>query len=437
MGMENKKIIETMESRRVLNALKEIKQEQKIIYVFGAAGTGKTTLIDRVRDLSINSVVLAPTGIAALNVNGQTIHSFFKLDWSPTPRSKSSLNSALIKNLELLIIDEISMVNASLMDAIDRTLKKNRKSNQPFGGVSLMLVGDIFQLEPVVIGETKKFFNDKYGSPFFFDSFSIRDCSPEIYFLEYKFRQSNEGFFGKLLDKIRLGQELEETFNIINKTCLDNFSESEAQMVLTGNNLQADRKNQARLDALPYPAKTYKAELFGSFKYKQDKEDALPAPLSLELKKGAQVRMTKNSPGKWANGSLGKVVSLAKDYITVDIDSNIFDVEKAAWEIINYKYDSNTKKIIKEVKGKFQQFPMRLGWASTIHKSQGLTLKSCSIDLNQAFCHGQTYVALSRCMSLQGINLTHPMDLTDVMINPRIREFHQEIIRSQKLRRVS
>ena len=150
-----------MESRRVLNALKEIKQEQKIIYVFGAAGTGKTTLIDRVRDLSINSVVLAPTGIAALNVNGQTIHSFFKLDWSPTPRSKSSLNSALIKNLELLVIDEISMVNASLMDAIDRTLKKNRKSNQPFGGVSLMLVGDIFQLEPVVIGETKKFFNDK------------------------------------------------------------------------------------------------------------------------------------------------------------------------------------------------------------------------------------------------------------------------------------
>ena len=138
------------------------------------------------------------------------------------------------------------------------------------------------------------------------------------------------------------------------------------------------------------------------------------------IEKRDKFRMTKNSPGKWANGSLGKVVSLAKDYITVDIDSNIFDVEKAAWEIINYKYDSNTKKIIKEVKGKFQQFPMP-SWASTIHKSQGLTLKSCSIDLNQAFCHGQTYVALSRCMSLQGINLTHPMDLTDVMINPRIR----------------
>ena len=135
------------------------------------------------------------------------------------------------------------MVNASLMDAIDRTLKKNRKSNQPFGGVSLMLVGDIFQLEPVVIGETKKFFNDKYGSPFFFDSFSIRDCSPEIYFLEHKFRQSNEGFW-QIIRQNPFGQELEETFNIINKTCLDNFSEFEAQMVLTGNNLQADTKNQ-------------------------------------------------------------------------------------------------------------------------------------------------------------------------------------------------
>ena len=155
------------------------------------------------------------------------------------------------------------------------------------------------------------------------------------------------------------------------------------------------------------------------------------------MKKGAQVRMTKNSPGKWANGSLGKVISLKDDFIKVEIDSNIFEVEKASWEIINYKYDSETKKIIKEVKGKFLQFPMRLGWASTIHKSQGLTLQSCSIDLDRAFCHGQTYVALSRCMSLDGINLTYPLDVSDVMINPRIKEFHQELLSMKKLRRVS
>ncbi len=435
--MKKNYLIETMESKRILNALKQINKIQKFIYVFGAAGTGKTTLIDRVRELDINSVVLAPTGIAALNVHGQTIHSFFELDWSPTPKIKTNLNSALIENLELLIIDEISMVNASLMDAIDQSLRKNRKRNEPFGGVSLMLVGDIFQLEPVVVGETKKFFNEKYGSPFYFDSFSIRNIDPEVYFLEHKFRQSNDKSFGKFLDNIRLGDDLENTFKKINKVCFDNFSEDEAQMILTGNNLLADRKNQLRLDALPAQKKKYSAQLFGTFKYKKDKDESLPAPLELELKKGAQVRMTKNSPGKWANGSLGKVISLKDDFIKVEIDSNIFEVEKASWEIINYKYDSETKKIIKEVKGKFLQFPMRLGWASTIHKSQGLTLQSCSIDLDRAFCHGQTYVALSRCMSLDGINLTYPLDVSDVMINPRIKEFHQELLSMKKLRRVS
>ncbi|MDC3012380.1 AAA family ATPase [SAR86 cluster bacterium] len=429
--------IETLESKKILNSLKEIKEIQKIIYVFGSAGTGKSTLIKRIRKLKINSVVLAPTGIAALNVDGQTIHSFFKFDFSPSPNIKKPLNSALIKKLDLLIIDEVSMLNPAILDSIDKTLKKTRETSEPFGGVSVMFVGDMFQLEPVVTGDTKKFFINEYGSTFFFEAKCLWNINPEVFELNHKFRHAHDKKYSKLLDSIRLGENLNECLTIINKLCMNNFEESNSQMILTGNNLSADIKNEERLKAIPSKSIFYDAYLTGDFKYKKDKEESLPAPLRLELKKGAQVRMVKNSKGKWANGSLGKIVNLEENFVEVKIGKIVYEVERESWEIINYVYDEEREEIIKEVKGQFNQLPMRLGWASTIHKSQGLSLSSCTIDLDSAFCHGQAYVALSRCSTLDGINLIHPLEVSDIIINERVKNFYINTISDTKLEAVS
>ena len=425
--------IETLESKKIFNSLNEINKIQKIIYVFGSAGTGKSTLIKRIRKLDINTVVLAPTGIAALNVNGQTIHSFFKFDFSPFPKVKKPLNSALIKKLDLLIIDEVSMLNPAILDAIDLSLKKIRGTQEPFGGVSVMFVGDMFQLEPVVRGETKKYFINEFGSTFFFEAKCLKKIFPEVFELNHKFRHAYDSNFSNLLDSIRKGENLEKNLEIINKHCLNNFEESKSQMILTGDNYSADIKNEERLKALPPESIFFQATLTGDFQYKKDKEETLPAPLCLELKKGAQVRMVKNSQGKWANGSLGNIVNLDKNFIEVKIGKVTYEVERASWEIINYSYDEDKEQIIKEIKGQFHQFPMRLGWASTIHKSQGLSLHSCTIDLKSAFCHGQTYVALSRCFSLEGINLLHPLDIGHVIINDRVKKFHREILPNKGL----
>lgn len=433
------KQIETIESKRVLNSLKEIKTKniQKIIFVFGSAGTGKSTLIKKIRNLDLNSVILAPTGIAALNVGGQTIHSFFKFDFSPSPKNKKPLNSALVQKLDLLIVDETSMLNPAILDAIDKSLKKNRKNSKPFGGLSIMLVGDIFQLEPVVKGEAKKYFNKEYGSTFFFDAKCLQDLNPEIFELNFQFRQSQDEKFSNLLEAIRLGKNLETNLKILNKNCLDNFSESESQMILTGNNIEADSRNIEKLKRLTSKSHFYEAQLTGDFQYKKEKEESLPAPLSLELKKGAQVRMVKNSPGKWANGSLGQIIDLDNRIIKVKIENLVYEVERENWEITHYSYDEASDKITQKIKGQFRQFPMRLGWASTIHKSQGLTLNSCTIDLESAFCHGQCYVALSRCSSMQGINLVHPIDPSDVIISERVKSFYKQEISESRLRRVS
>ena len=295
----------------------------------------------------------------------------------------------------------------------------------------------MFQLEPVVTGDTKKFFINEYGSTFFFEAKCLWNINPEVFELTHKFRHAHDKKYSKLLDSIRLGENLNECLTIINKLCMNNFEESNSQMILTGNNLSADIKNEERLKAIPSKSIFYDAYLTGDFKYKKDKEESLPAPLRLELKKGAQVRMVKNSKGKWANGSLGKIVNLEENFVEVKIGKIVYEVERESWEIINYVYDEEREEIIKEVKGQFNQLPMRLGWASTIHKSQGLSLSSCTIDLDSAFCHGQAYVALSRCSTLDGINLIHPLEVSDIIINERVKNFYINTISDTKLEAVS
>ena len=427
---DKKEIIETIESSKVLKSINDIKnkKEQKLIYTFGAAGTGKSTLVERIRGLDINTAILAPTGIAALNIGGQTIHSFFQFDFSPSPKIKKKLDSSLIEKLDLLIIDEVSMVNASIMDSIDKALRKTRRNNQPFGGVSMMLVGDLFQLEPVVKESAQSFFYDNYQGTFFFYANVMERIIPEIYVLKHQFRQKIDSNYANLLENIRRSRNLIETLNILNEKCLFRKGEHETKMTLTGSNQSADEKNLERLKRLKTPSKIYEATLTGTFKYKKDKEESLPAPVSLELKKGAQVRMTKNNKSFWANGSIGKVLNLFDDHLEIEIDKNIYKVYRDTWKIINYTWDKKEKKIKEEIKGEFFQFPVRLGWASTIHKAQGLTLDSCTIDLEKAFCHGQSYVALSRCISLEGLNFLQPLTEADIIINPDVNYFYQECV---------
>jgi ATP-dependent DNA helicase PIF1 len=419
-------------------ALDVLEKTQKNIFITGRAGTGKSTLLQLFRRTTRkNAVVLAPTGIAALNVQGQTIHSFFGFSAKlmSSQDIKKRRERKIYENLEILIIDEISMVRADLLDQIDLFLRVNRDNmREPFGGVQIIFFGDMFQLPPVVASqEEQHFFQTVYESPFFFAAkvFEQPNFQMEALELQRVYRQAARQFV-RLLDAVRLNVMDFDDLDDLNSRHLPNFTSSDYYITLSTRNAIVDSLNERALKTLPTLEETFIAEINGSFEPKQ-----FPTESALRLKLGAQVMFIKNDPKReFVNGTIGKVVQLKHDNIVVQVEArdgslkNI-EVEKQLWEIMRYKLsDSDPNKIDSESIGSFKQYPLRLAWAITIHKSQGKTFDKVIIDLGSgAFEHGQTYVALSRCRTLEGIVLKQKIRPQDVIVDERIIDFYERFFK--------
>ncbi|MEM7774821.1 MAG: AAA family ATPase [Pseudomonadota bacterium] len=393
------------------------------LFVTGRAGTGKSTLLRLLRDeLSEDAVVVAPTGLAAINVGGQTIHSFFGLP----PRLiqvgdiKRSRYGRVMRKLSTVIIDEVSMVRSDMMWAIDQSLRMNRgRPREPFGGARLLLFGDLHQLPPVIRDvEEATHLEDTYGGPFFFDISALQEgVGTQLLELSHVFRQTDETLVS-VLDRIRDGSADEDDLELLNARVspIRTLSEGLSFVILTPTNEAANRINRAYLDALPGATYRFEAGVSGEFNPR-----AQPTEAELFLKEGARVIMLRNDPDRrWVNGTIATVSELTEDRIWVDVNGVRSEVEPVAWENRRYAFEQESGKITESVAGTFKQFPLRLAWAMTIHKSQGLTLDQVYIDLGRGtFAHGQAYVALSRCRSLDGLVLARPLQPRDVLFDPR------------------
>ena len=398
---------------------------RECLFITGKAGTGKSTLLKYFKaNTGKKIIVLAPTGVAAINIGGQTIHSFFRLP--PKIIQKDAIkrlkDRGLFENLDMVIIDEVSMVRSDLMDGIDYALRLNRgKMKIPFGGVQMVFFGDLFQLSPVVENEARELLGELYSSPYFFSAKVFNDCNIRSIELSTIYRQKDSSFM-ELLNRVRNKEYTEEDLDTLNKRTQKDavIPKKDTTVILTTTNSLANTINQDRLSKLPGKEITYEALASGKFE-----ESAYPTDTSLKLKKGAQVILIKNDPGKqWVNGTLAKVVALSKDSIVVDINGRTCDVPIVKWQKIEYSYNEKEDKIEDEVVGAFAQYPIKLAWAITIHKSQGQTFEKVIIDLgNGAFTHGQLYVALSRCTRLDGIRLKRPVAHSDIIFDSRIYEF--------------
>jgi ATP-dependent DNA helicase PIF1 len=391
------------------------------LFVTGRAGTGKSTLLRALRDSADDeTIVVAPTGLAAVNVGGQTIHSFFGLP----PRLvrsddiKRSRNGRIMRKMKHLVIDEVSMVRSDLMWAIDQSLRVNRgRAKEPFGGVRLMLFGDLHQLPPVVQeNEVAQHLEEEFGGPFFFSVPALREgAGTQLLELNQVFRQS-EGPLLTVLNRIRDGDVTEEDFEAINKRVVQirTLAEGDPYVILTPTNAAAGRINQAYLQALKSVPHTYKAATKGEFN-----TAAAPTETDLTLKAGAKVILLRNDPDKrWVNGTVARVAKLTAKQVWIELNGVEHEVEPVAWENRRYAYDTGEQRIVETVAGTFTQYPLRLAWALTIHKSQGLTLDKVYIDLTGGtFAHGQAYVALSRCRTLEGLALKRPLTPRDILFD--------------------
>jgi len=400
---------------------------KECLFITGKAGTGKSTLLKYFKaNTGKKIIVLAPTGVAAINIGGQTIHSFFRLP--PKIIQKDNIKrlreKGLVENLDMVIIDEVSMVRADLMDGIDYALRLNRgKMKAPFGGVQMVFFGDLFQLSPVVENEARELLEERYSSPYFFSAKVFDDCHIRPIELSTIYRQKDSSFM-ELLNRVRNKEYTEDDLYTLNKNVRKDItaSKKDATVILTTTNSLANTINHDRLSRLPGTEIIYEAMATGKFE-----ESAYPTDTYLRLKKGAQVIMIKNDPAKqWVNGTLAKVVALSKDSIAVDIDGRTCDVPIVKWQKIEYSYNEDEDKIEDEIVGAFAQYPIKLAWAITIHKSQGQTFDKVVIDLGSgAFTHGQLYVALSRCTCLDGIRLKRPVTPGDIIFDRRIYEFRE------------
>ncbi len=408
------------------------------LFLTGKAGTGKTTFLRTLREtLDKRLVVLAPTGIAAINARGVTIHSFFQLPFgpyipgSPQPEADHShrINRQkvkLIQSLEVIIIDEISMVRADLMDRMDDALRRLRRDKRPFGGVQLLMIGDLQQLPPVVKEDEWALLEQAYDSPYFFSAHALHHLPYVMIELNRVYRQTDAHFLN-LLNKIREGQIDQSLIDALNcRYCPQLTADAMSDCVqLQTHNYKAQRINEARLAALPGAERTFSAKVTGTFP-----DQAYPTDSALSLKVGAQVMFIKNDQEhRYFNGLLGEVTAMTAQGFTVRPHDPAYppiEVRQEVWNNVRYGLDEKSGEIKEIVDGTFSQYPVRLAWAITIHKSQGLTFDHVLIDASHSFTHGQTYVALSRCRTLEGIVLTAPLSRQAFIADHRVVDYMKE-----------
>ncbi|TYC16175.1 AAA family ATPase [Bizionia gelidisalsuginis] len=411
----------------------------RTLFLTGKAGTGKTTFLHKIKQESNKRmVIVAPTGVAAINAKGVTIHSFFQLPFGPIlpdadlagsaqfnrKFSKTKIN--IIKSLDVLVIDEISMVRADLLDGIDKTLRRFKNKNEVFGGVQLLMIGDLQQLSPVVKDNDWRLLQPFYKNAFFFSSRSFRECNPITVELKHIYRQENPLFI-TILNEIRNNKLSESSAKELNKRFNPDFrpETEEGYISLTTHNSKANETNQSKLKELKGKSIKYDAIVTGNFP-----EHSYPNELVLKLKVGAQVMFIKNDSTvekRYFNGKIGQVVALNKSKVTVRCPDDTDDIETSleTWENIKYNLDAETKAISEDKIGSFSQIPLRLAWSITIHKSQGLTFEKAIIDAEDAFAHGQTYVALSRCKTLEGLVLKSKIESKQIISDHNVISFNK------------
>jgi YD repeat-containing protein len=402
-----------------------------VLFLTGKAGTGKSTLIHWLVGQMDACAVVAPTAVAAINVGGDTIHSFFGLppehldpdrEYHPDQRRR-----LVMENLKLLIVDEVSMVTPNVVDVIDSTLKSVRRNNIPFGGVPVLFVGDLFQLPPIVATpEERVYFSHRYRCRFFFSADVFRDVQVQPVQLTRVFRQCDREFVGAL-NHIRVGTDYREAVAMLNRQCFRDRSGEPEGVYLVPTNQMARTINSRELDRLLGTVRLYEATVTGTVPANKWR---LPAPDRLELKVGAKVMFVRNHKPDWINGDIGTVVGLEDDHIRIrkDASDNVVTVGEETWQKLKYTYDYATRRIEREVVGTYKQFPVTLGWAVTVHKSQGLTLERMVLDLGGgAFAEGQTYVALSRARTVDGLRLIRPITMHDVKVDPMVLHFYRNL----------
>ena len=413
-----------------------IEQTDTNVFLTGKAGTGKTTFLKNLRTNSPKRmVVVAPTGVAAINAGGVTIHSFFQLPLSPYIPGMSFSESGrkqytyskekknILRSLDLLVIDEISMVRADLLDAIDSVLRRYKDHTRPFGGVQLLMIGDLQQLSPVVKENEMQLLAAHYPTFYFFSSHALQQSSYVTIELKTIYRQTDREFVN-ILNAIRERKIDTTLLAQLNERCIPGFKTENADgyIRLTTHNHTAQQYNESRLAALPSQSYSYQAEVKGNFS-----EALYPADATLQLKRGAQVMFIRNDEsgqGRYYNGKIAQVKSVTTSSITVRCEDGIvLNVEPSEWANSRYTLDETTKEIREEIEGTFRQYPLRLAWAITIHKSQGLTFEKAVIDAAASFAHGQVYVALSRCKTLEGLVLASPVTATAIISDDTVADF--------------
>ncbi len=417
-----------------------VSKTDKNIFLTGKAGTGKTTFLHRIKGEAVKRmVVVAPTGVAAINAGGMTIHSLFQLPFGPQvpgmakPQNRkfkfSGKKIDLLRSIDLLVIDEISMVRADLLDSIDGVLRRYRDFSKPFGGVQLLMIGDLNQLPPVVKQEEWELLRQHYQTPYFFGSLALQQTDPVTIELKHIFRQSDERFIN-LLNKVRDNQLDSEVLTMLNSRYRANFqpAKEDGYITLTAHNSSAQQINVQRLTALEGQPQQFRAKIEGNFP-----AHAYPTDEVLELKTGAQVMFVKNDPEKrFYNGKIGQVTRMEDDaiYVKCPGDEDDICVLTMEWSNVKYKLNERSKEVEEEQVGSFTQFPLKLAWAITIHKSQGLTFERAIIDAQAAFAHGQVYVALSRCKSFEGIVLRSKIAFSSVKTDAVVKKYNEEAERN-------
>jgi hypothetical protein len=421
-------------------ALQFIEKTDRNLFITGKAGTGKTTFLHQIKKKSLKRmVIVAPTGVAAINAKGVTIHSFFQMPFGPilpnqiantsnAQRKFSKTKIDIIKSLDLVIIDEISMVRADLLDGIDQVMRRYKNRNKVFGGAQILMIGDLQQLAPVVRPNEWSLLQAHYNTIYFFSSKAYQEANVVSIELKHIYRQKNEDFI-KILNEIRTDTLSNMSAKILNKNYNPSFSptKEEGYITLTTHNNRANLINESELNKLKIKSSFFKAEISGKFS-----ENAYPNAERLELKVGAQVMFIKNDSStdkRYYNGKIGIITAISKESVTVKCANEIDEIvtEKETWSNINYSINEETKAIKEEMIGAFSQIPLRLAWAITIHKSQGLTFEKAIIDAEASFAHGQTYVALSRCTSLEGLVLKTPITSSAIINDNTVSIFNESV----------